>query len=274
MMRVAPYFLMLVSAGALGMSAAKAVTVDPASYSITGPGTLNASGGSPQSGSYIFFGGTLDVNAAAATTAQPAVSASVVSGGCTSGFPGSGCAGGSFSVSAKVDYHIEVSGPTGVMVPYYFNTAGGITGIAGPGQSGAGSAQVSLIAPGGVGLTGFDAGTILEQSGLAVCETSCVNSTQHVSLLSNTQYTVEVSAGGLVFTNYASSLSAWADPYIFIDPTFVGGNQFSLLISDGVGNSPVAAVPEPSTWAMIILGFASVGLMTHRRKSKLALRAA
>lgn len=58
------------------------------------------------------------------------------------------------------------------MVPYYFDTVGGITGTAGPGQSGAGSAQVSLIAPGGIGLTGFDAGTILEQSGLVVCETA------------------------------------------------------------------------------------------------------
>jgi outer membrane lipase/esterase len=35
-----------------------------------------------------------------------------------------------------------------------------------------------------------------------------------------------------------------------------------------------AAVPEPSTWAMMILGFAGVGFMAYRRKSKLALMAA
>jgi hypothetical protein len=34
---------------------------------------------------------------------------------------------------------------------------------------------------------------------------------------------------------------------------------------------PVAAVPEPSTWAMLILGFAGIGLMAVRRKSKPAL---
>jgi hypothetical protein len=28
-----------------------------------------------------------------------------------------------------------------------------------------------------------------------------------------------------------------------------------------------AAVPEPSTWAMMILGFASVGFMAYRRKT-------
>jgi hypothetical protein len=36
----------------------------------------------------------------------------------------------------------------------------------------------------------------------------------------------------------------------------------------------VAAVPEPSTWAMMILGFAGVGFVAYRRKSKPALMAA
>jgi hypothetical protein len=35
-----------------------------------------------------------------------------------------------------------------------------------------------------------------------------------------------------------------------------------------------AAVPEPSSWAMMILGFAGVGFMAYRRKSKPALMAA
>jgi hypothetical protein len=39
--------------------------------------------------------------------------------------------------------------------------------------------------------------------------------------------------------------------------------------------SPVAgAVPEPSTWAMMVLGFAGIGFMAYRRKSKPALMAA
>jgi len=32
--------------------------------------------------------------------------------------------------------------------------------------------------------------------------------------------------------------------------------------------SPVVAVPEPSTWAMMLVGFAGVGFMAYRRKSK------
>jgi len=35
----------------------------------------------------------------------------------------------------------------------------------------------------------------------------------------------------------------------------------------------VSAVPEPSTWAMMILGFAGIGFMAYRRKSKPALLA-
>jgi hypothetical protein len=49
---------------------------------------------------------------------------------------------------------------------------------------------------------------------------------------------------------------------------FVEGNR----PFGGNGISPVVtAVPEPSTWAMMILGFAGIGFMAYRRKSKPAL---
>jgi PEP-CTERM motif len=35
---------------------------------------------------------------------------------------------------------------------------------------------------------------------------------------------------------------------------------------------PTPAVPEPSTWAMLILGFAGIGFMAYRRKNKIAFR--
>ncbi len=51
----------------------------------------------------------------------------------------------------------------------------------------------------------------------------------------------------------------------FADPTFDGtaAAQLSLRI-DGV----TSAVPEPSTWAMMLLGFAGVGFMGYRRSRK------
>lgn len=39
-----------------------------------------------------------------------------------------------------------------------------------------------------------------------------------------------------------------------------------LLIADAF--LAVATVPEPSTWAMLILGFAGLGLVSYRRASK------
>lgn len=49
----------------------------------------------------------------------------------------------------------------------------------------------------------------------------------------------------------------------------------SLTFSDATLNAfefNVAAVPEPATWGMMMLGFAGIGFMAYRRKSKPALR--
>jgi PEP-CTERM motif len=55
------------------------------------------------------------------------------------------------------------------------------------------------------------------------------------------------------------------------------GQEFidvSLASAITTDTSLTTAVPEPSTWAMMILGFAGVGFMAYRRKSKPALMAA
>jgi probable HAF family extracellular repeat protein len=49
----------------------------------------------------------------------------------------------------------------------------------------------------------------------------------------------------------------------------LGQQEAYLLTPSGVGG-----VPEPSTWAMMILGFAGIGFMVYRRKSKPSLLAA
>ena len=47
------------------------------------------------------------------------------------------------------------------------------------------------------------------------------------------------------------------------------------LVSSSIIGDPIASgVPEPSTWAMMLLGFAGLGFMAYRRKSKPALMAA
>ena len=59
------------------------------------------------------------------------------------------------------------------------------------------------------------------------------------------------------------------------DPVFTLGS-FNLSNpffgqNDVLTISAVAAVPEPSTWAMMILGFAGVGFVAYRRNGKRAL---
>ena len=68
-----------------------------------------------------------------------------------------------------------------------------------------------------------------------------------------------------------------------IQSIFGGGDMATINPSPGVfgdGEGPngswaiASPVPEPSAWAMMLLGFAGIGFMAYRRKSKPALMAA
>lgn len=61
-----------------------------------------------------------------------------------------------------------------------------------------------------------------------------------------------------------SSASLFQDPLAFF--TDSNGNTFSI-------DAVAPAVPEPSTWAMIILGFGGIGFMAYRRRSRPMLAA-
>jgi hypothetical protein len=50
----------------------------------------------------------------------------------------------------------------------------------------------------------------------------------------------------------------------------LGGVTLDIQVSTSIGS----AVPEPSTWAMMLIGFAGLGYVAYRRKSKPALRLA
>jgi hypothetical protein len=72
----------------------------------------------------------------------------------------------------------------------------------------------------------------------------------------NSVYSVNLANGALTLTaTYAGGLGA-ANGEAFLNESVTGG------------------VPEPSTWAMMLLGFAGIGFMAYRRNSKPALIAA
>jgi PEP-CTERM motif-containing protein len=64
---------------------------------------------------------------------------------------------------------------------------------------------------------------------------------------------------------------------LLVAPGQIGVNWQGVPLQGEVilgGPDLAPAVPEPSTWAMMILGFAGIGFMAYRRKSKPALMAA
>ena len=83
---------------------------------------------------------------------------------------------------------------------------------------------------------------------------------------------VGTTTGGtaLFSTNFAT---LWAPNVLTVLDSQVfangpGNPAFRQNVADWLGDSVVVGVPEPSTWAMIILGFAGVGAMAHRSDRK------
>jgi hypothetical protein len=67
---------------------------------------------------------------------------------------------------------------------------------------------------------------------------------------------------------------AWAGIDELTFSTSSGNSYENVLLTNFVVNDTVGAVPEPSTWAMMIFGFAGIGFMAYRRKAKPAWLAA
>jgi hypothetical protein len=75
-----------------------------------------------------------------------------------------------------------------------------------------------------------------------------------LTITTDTQYEIELNVN-VEGIGYAWAVNASVDPMI---TTPVG---YDLFLSPGISN----AVPEPSTWAMMLLGFAGLGFAAHRR---------
>jgi hypothetical protein len=130
-----------------------------------------------------------------------------------------------------------------------------------------------------------DSGTMQSTDFLRVAATTIVNTTSvggnnngaftrsaTLSGLSyNVDYLVEMNVTALAHPS--GTATTFLDPYLFLDPSLVALG-YSIITSDGIGNNLTvnAAVPEPSTWAMMLLGFAGIGFMAYRRTSKPAFR--
>ncbi len=78
--------------------------------------------------------------------------------------------------------------------------------------------------------------------------------------------------GSMLFNSIGSGtqtsfLNSGAGPYSVTEEYIITATG-----SGDASSTIVVSVPEPSTWAMMILGFAGVGFMAYRRKSKSSFR--
>jgi hypothetical protein len=58
-----------------------------------------------------------------------------------------------------------------------------------------------------------------------------------------------------------------------VDPTISDPSDYTLLFSPPISNSPdnVASMPESSTWAMMLIGFAGLGFASYRASQRQAV---
>jgi hypothetical protein len=174
-----------------------------------------------------------------------------------------------------------VNGPDNVAVNLYLTLGGAVTGINGPANeitavSGTiGNVTVSSFSgdwPGGVALNSYavSAGLFTDPND-APTPYTMVN-VPGTGAPSGADYPIDnvwyqgMAGVHLDGTNgIAVLLSNGAADYLFGCDQDSSCSGYSLMEGEPQGN--IAAVPEPSTWAMLLLGFLGVGFEAYRRKS-------
>lgn len=245
---------------------------------ITGPEVFTAGGSGPQ-------GSTGQTNVTV-TNGAPGIFYSA-SGTTSTSLPGNVA---SVINNATLTYSFVITGPT-TTVPVLIKAAGGIDQSALP--IGLGAADFSDVATfqlfqqlptGQVQILRDDVNfynrtyTVLHNN--AIVQTGQVAQgagwsggfTENVvqALLTNTVYSVSLRVDGGFSINRSGltgSDSVFVDPQFFIDVSASDPSLYSIQFSSGISNF-TSGVPEPSTWVMMILGFAGVGFSIYRRRNQ------
>lgn len=102
---------------------------------------------------------------------------------------------------------------------------------------------------------------------------ACSNCAGASSFFVNRTYTFETNSAYRI-TMDAQVSAVFGSGTAWVDPFFGVPDGYTISFSDGIGNAPlVTAVPEPTTWAMMVLGFAGIGLLAYRRRRDPSLSA-
>lgn len=103
------------------------------------------------------------------------------------------------------------------------------------------------------------------ESNYTICESvfggTCAGPDLGLAIINGPTTVTGFAPGGFIL--YAPSLSSAETEELISIPA--GDAVFTLNLPDGYS---VAAIPEPSTWAMLLIGFAGVGFLAHRRRAR------
>jgi PEP-CTERM motif-containing protein len=213
------------------------------------PGTYTAGGSDT--------GGTISATLTGSGLPGPSISASA--SGTGSGFE-------SFAnIEYTLDYYVEIVGPSGLVTVGVDSTGRATASSENPMYSGTGSATVQVFGYAGSLITD----TATADSQLNPSDSFNLSTTIQESANSEFEVILDVDASVMTSVGKASGYG-FVDPFFFIPITDPNAGDYTILTSDGIGNFPVPTVPEPSTWAMMLLGFAGLGFAgwrTSRRKS-------
>lgn len=215
------------------------------------------------------------------------------SAGCTqSGSDGSDSTSFTVSPFSSLTAQAAVVGgvPDGFAVlNYSFEVVGGNPGDQVPLLIATGLSAITSVGP--AISDGYAFSEIVVSTGLAganetICSVGCCAGTGETSFsgvldataASGTIDTVhlEVEASSQSLPGLGITSSASADPYIYVDPSFAGASNYSILVSPGVGNAlpSSTATPEPgSLWLVPIAMGAILAERLRRRRANAAPRA-
>jgi choice-of-anchor C domain-containing protein len=106
-----------------------------------------------------------------------------------------------------------------------------------------------------------------------------LDSTADLTLFSPAPFDVSnTNLTNMGWINYSFLFTATSnsETLTFTSTTFgySGNSTYPTAFGPALDNVTIAAVPEPSTWAMMLLGFLGLGFVTYRRKSHSILRIA